>query len=173
MVDHGVQAADRCWSAAEVDALFSEHYQALVQRARSWPLDPDDAEDLAAETFVRVVERLTAGRTAPTDLRGYLMRSLRNEYVNQVRRAVRFRSTVAPRIAVPEIETTDSADDVVTAVDFYARLARLSPRYRKVLWLTAVEDYTHEQVARAMDLPTAGAAAVLAHRARKAYAQPQ
>jgi RNA polymerase sigma-70 factor (ECF subfamily) len=64
---------------------YDAHERGLYAFARSLVRDPDAAEDLVADTFLRLVHETAAGRT-PDQVRPWLFRVLANQAINQARR---------------------------------------------------------------------------------------
>ncbi len=105
---------------------------------------PSDADDLAAETFLRCRERIMSGQVR--NPRSYLFRSAVNAAQNMRRsRARESRRTV--RVAAPPLEGErphlGHVRDAVRA---------LSPRQRAVLYLAYWEDQTESQIAETLGL---------------------
>lgn len=99
----------------------------------------DEAEDLAQEAFVRVLERWDSVREIE-DPAGYLHRTAMNAFRSRLRRAA-----TAARRAVgfgPPDDVYRHVDDRVVALD---ALARLSRRQRAALVLTDLMGYTAEE----------------------------
>jgi RNA polymerase sigma-70 factor (ECF subfamily) len=120
--------------------------------------DPNEAEDVGQEAFVRVLERWdrVASMIDPV---GYLYRVAINVFRSRYRRA-----RVAARrfLVAQELDRIAEVDerDVVTRM-----LGGLSPRQRAALVLTTVLDYSSEETGEILGLP-ASSVRVLTTRAR-------
>jgi len=122
-----------------------------------------EAEDIAQDAFLRVYERWDAiGRME--EPAGYLHRTAMNVFRSQYRRtsvALRRRAGL-----VPESDVFSPVDDRDVAVRM---LARLTPRQRAALVLTAAFGYSGEEAARMLGV-AARTVWVLTHQARNALA---
>lgn len=105
---------------------------------------PSDADDLAAETFLRCRDRLAAGRVL--NPRAYLMRSAVNAAHNIRRSRDRERRRNATVAGVPLDGDRPELGHVRDAI------RELSPRQRAVLYLAYWEDQTEAAIAEALGL---------------------
>lgn len=152
-------------SKAAAESLFRRHHRVGVQFARQLGADSHTAEDLGSEAFLRLWQRL--GRPEPIDsVPAYLRMVVRNLYVDLLRRPAP--TLVGTDVRHDEGAVVDVTDAVISRELVRVLLAQLSDRYRRILELTALQDLTPTEAAEEMGLPTPGAAAVLAHRARRA-----
>lgn len=119
---------------AERDRLF--HTFCLIIGNRH------EAEDLAQDAFVRVLERWDSVG-AMADPAGYLHRTAMNLFRNRYRRAMRSVKRMIGAVPPPDVyEAVDARD----AMD--AALAPLSPRQRAAIVLTDGLGYTAEEAGR-------------------------
>lgn len=120
--------------------------------------DPNEAEDIGQEAFVRVLERWdrVASMADPV---GYLFRVALNIFRSRYRRA---------RVAAKRMFVGSPIDEIagIHDRDVVSRmLAALSPRQRGALVLTTVLDYSSEEAGEILGLP-ASSVRVLTTRAR-------
>jgi DNA-directed RNA polymerase specialized sigma24 family protein len=148
--------------------LYQRHVDS-ARRVAAYRVDRAvDVDDVVAEAFTRTFALLAVGRGPNVDFRAYLLASVRNLAMRAnalpecpdevlVRLSPRAGAGGAgdPTVAVPELAAMRSA------------LCALKPRWREILWYTAVEGHTPTQVAAIMGL-TPHAASALAARAREA-----
>jgi RNA polymerase sigma factor (sigma-70 family) len=135
-----------------IEALYKplRRYAGVVG---SVDVDPDD---LVQEAFLRVLRRgPLSGLSNPG---AYLRRTIVNIASNERRRLGRLRG-VLPRLVV------DEETEVVPLSDVSDLLA-LAPRARAVLFLSAVEGYSYEEIGGAVGCSEA-AARKIASRARR------
>ena len=120
-----------------VEAAFTEHRAALVRHLTSVTRDPDVAEDLAQEAFLRLAREIEAGR-CPDDIPAWLHRVGSNLAMSRGRhlQVVDRRNGELPRPAEPEgpehIVITGELTLAVGAV-----LAHMSGAERQALALAA------------------------------------
>jgi len=145
------------------DEAFDRFFDANRERLHSalWLItrDAHEAEEVAQDAFVRVLERWDRVRRLD-DPDGYLFRTAMNVHRNRLRRAgLALRRIAKPSPERDRIAAIDDRDAVVRA------LATLTPRQRAALVLTDLLDMSSEDAARALGV-RAPTVRVLAARAR-------
>ena len=153
------------FSDEHADEAFGRFFDANRERlhAALWLIarDAHEAEEIAQDAFVKVLERWDRVRRLE-DPDGYLYRTAMNVYRNRVRRAgVAVRHLVKPTPEHDRISAVDERDAVLRA------LATLTPRQRAAIVLTDLLEMTSEEAARALGI-RAPTVRVLAARARAA-----
>jgi RNA polymerase sigma factor (sigma-70 family) len=112
------------------------------------------ADDLAAEAFLRTLEKIGQG-VRPRSFRAYLFRVLRNHWIDRHRREAKVQltgglpdegSVSSPRVGWHP-GGFDVADYVTTRLVMGSALDQLSQRQRLVLWRTLVEGDRLDEVA--------------------------
>lgn len=151
-------------SCAFVEAAWTDHRAPLVRRLTALTRDPDVAEDLAQEAFLRLAREVEAGR-APDDAGAWLHRvagnlvNSRGRHLTVVdRRAGDLPRPAAP--ATPEAVVLESE----TSSALKAALDQLSPSDRDALILAAY-GYRGPEIAASIGR-TPGATRTLLCRAR-------
>jgi len=130
----------------------------------------EEAEDLVQETYARVLTRPRRLRNA--DELGYLLRTMRNTFVDVHARRRRLTTTelneelveAAPGAGVPGADATAEAHDVLRAV------AALPADFRDVLVAVDLTGLSYAETARALDIP-AGTVMSRLYRARERVAR--
>lgn len=137
-----------------------ERYQSIVYRTALAALrSPEEAEDVAQESFVAAYQKLAAFRGEAT-FKTWLLaitwrRALdrRKSVIEGLRRFVNADGRVFPERAGPG----RSQEEMLIEKDRRDRVRRLvrslPPRFRDVLLLMATGDYTFEQVAHILGVP--------------------
>ncbi|MFW6773798.1 sigma-70 family RNA polymerase sigma factor [Nocardioides sp. CPCC 205120] len=156
----------RAGDAAAVATLF-ERYHPLAVAMAARRAGPGLADDLAATAFERILRLLREGRGPRTAFRPYLAAAVNSAWVDHVRRDARL-------VLVPDDEdldplldpVPDGADERFELATVGTAFAGLPPRWQHVLWHTAVEGMSHEDVGELLGI-SANAVGVLAHRARE------
>lgn len=155
-------ARARTGDTAAYAVLHGRHHDAAVATARALRRDPHDVEDLVHEAFVRVLAALRGGGGPTEAFRPYLLTTLRHVAYDRTRRA---RETPTAPAEVGEVAWVDPHDDDADRDRLVAAFARLPPRWRSVLWHTAVEGRRPADVAELLGLRP-NAVSALAYRAR-------
>ena len=149
--------------------LYCRHRRAAESTARCLVRSRADADDVVADAFAGVLSAIRNGRGPRDNFRRYLLACVRNGCRTR-RRTIPF----APSDAL--FEPTDGGQVLLedperfVEADIVARaFSELTPRWQQMLWSTAVEQKSAQEMAQAMRL-SPNAAAALAHRAREAFA---
>jgi RNA polymerase sigma-70 factor (ECF subfamily) len=134
-------------------ARLGDHLDRLYRAAWALCGSRTDAEDLVQETYARVLARPRLLRHE--DDLGYLLRALRNTFLNQRRsEARRLRAAPLPDeldlVADPRALEPDVA---VEAGEVYAAIAALPDDYRDVLVAVDVAGLSYKEAARALRIP--------------------
>ena len=164
-----VRAGDRSafghlWERYEHDATASARF---LTRSR------DEADDVVAEAFAKVLRAIHGGAGPTEAFRPYLMTAVRRTaWRRQETRRMESRLDGEDRVAA-----TDDLDEVGSEPldgEVAKAFARLSPRWQSVLWMAEVEGRSTAEIGAQLGL-SANAAAALLGRARdglrRAYAE--
>jgi RNA polymerase sigma-70 factor, ECF subfamily len=131
----------------------SDHIDRLFRAAWALCGSRQDAEDLVQETYARVLAKPRFLRSE--DDLGYLLRTLRNTFLNQKRtESRRLRTAPLPDELdfVPDPHATDPAT-ALEAGEVYAAVAALPADYRDVLVAVDVTGLSYKEAARALRIP--------------------
>ena len=151
------------------DALFRRHYESVRALCARITTMPSVGEDLAQETFLRVLRHRATFR-GDARFTTWIYRIARNLCLEHIARAARDQR-IAERwkVEAPVSFASDRSDELATLA---AALRALPPDQREVLVLCRYHDLPFAEVAAVLGC-TPGAARVRAHRAlvalRKAY----
>jgi RNA polymerase sigma-70 factor (ECF subfamily) len=155
----------------ELDPEAVGDYLDRLYRA-AWALcgSREDAEDLVQETYARVLSRPRLLRER--DDLGYLLRTLRNTFLDQMRQ--RSRRPVAASVALEDIELVDTRDDLrpehaIETHELFAVIAALPPDFRDVLVAVDVAGLSYQETAAALRIRT-GTVMSRLYRARERVA---
>ena len=127
-----------------------EHLPRLYRAARAWTRSREEAEDLVQETYARVLARPRLLRGE--DEVGYLLRALRNTFLNQKRTEERrLRPGALPDelelLADPHAREPHAA---LEAAELYAAVAALPADFRDVLVAVDITGLSYKEAARAL-----------------------
>jgi RNA polymerase sigma-70 factor (ECF subfamily) len=131
-------------------ARLGDHLDRLYRAAWALCGSREDAEDLVQDTYARVLARPRLLRHE--DDLGYLLRALRNTFLNR-KRAERSRLQAAPLpdaldlVADPHVRDPQAA---VEAGELYAAIASLPDEFRDVLVAVDVTGLSYKETARAL-----------------------
>ncbi|KAA1380305.1 sigma-70 family RNA polymerase sigma factor [Aeromicrobium fastidiosum] len=149
--------------------LYARHHQAVWRLAVSIA-GRSDADDLASEAFVRVFAAIRNGHGPEVAFRAYIMTTVRNAFVNGIRRDSRY-VWVEDYTGVEGRAATDDGAGLRMESSLLAQaFSTLPERWQAVLWHTAIENESHGEVGRLLGIKPAAVAA-LSYRAREGLRQ--
>jgi RNA polymerase sigma-70 factor, ECF subfamily len=151
-------------------AAAGDHLDRLYRAAWALCGSREDAEDLVQETYARVLARPRLLRER--DDLGYLLRTLRNTFLDQMRQ--RSRRPVAAAVALDDIELVDPREDLrpehaIETHELFAAIAALPPDFRDVLVAVDVAGLSYKETAAALRIRT-GTVMSRLYRARERVA---
>jgi RNA polymerase sigma-70 factor, ECF subfamily len=129
---------------------IGDHLDRLYRAAWALTGSREDAEDLVQETYTRVLARPRMLRNE--DDLGYLLRSLRNTFLNQ-KRTERRRLRTDPLPDALDLVADPRAQepsDALEAGELYAAIAALPESYRDVLVAVDITGLSYREAARAL-----------------------
>ena len=170
------QAADadlisryRAGDESAAGELYARHHQAVWRMAVSIA-GRSDADDLASEAFVRVFAAIRNGHGPEVAFRAYTMTTVRNAFVNGIRRDSRY-VWVEDYSGVEGRAATDDGAGLRMESSLLAQaFSTLPERWQAVLWHTAIENESHGEIGRLLGIKPAAVAA-LSYRAREGLRQ--
>jgi RNA polymerase sigma-70 factor (sigma-E family) len=134
---------------ARLEGLYVRNAPAALTTAYFLTGNPDLAEDLVQEAFVRVTGRFEHLRT-PDAFPAYLRRTIVNLFTSQLRRRALERDWVRRQpTEIPRFE-----DEPETRDELWRALAVLPPRQRAALVLRYYEDLPEREAARLLGCST-------------------
>jgi RNA polymerase sigma-70 factor, ECF subfamily len=149
--------AEQSWvrqaQAGDIEAwsLLVETYQQPVFRLAYLLLgDPDDAEDVAQETFIRAYGALNRFR-ADLPLRPWLLRITTNLTHNWRRSASRYMAALQRTLSPPEPTPPTSPEGTDDAELLWQAVRRLSIKDQQVLYMRFFLDCSEEEMAEVLN----------------------
>jgi RNA polymerase sigma-70 factor, ECF subfamily len=124
----------------------------LRRYARALTRDVVAADDLVQDCLVRGLAKLHLWKDG-TDLRAWLFTILHNQYVNQVRRAVREGAAISVSETEPSLTRAAGQARRLELRDLDRALARLPEEQRTVILLVGLEGMRYETVAEVVGVP--------------------
>jgi RNA polymerase sigma-70 factor (ECF subfamily) len=131
-------------------AELGDHVDRLYRAAWALSGSREDAEDLVQETYARVLARPRLLRNE--DDLGYLLRAMRNTFLNQKRTESR-RLRTAPLPDQLDLVADSRARDpeaALEAAELYAAVATLSGDFRDVLVAVDIAGLSYKEAAHAL-----------------------
>ncbi len=168
--DAELLAAVRSGDLEAYGLLYRRHAGAARTQARQLAGPGPEADDLVAEAFVRVLDALRGGGGPEAAFRAYLLTTMRNAVRDRARRDRRLEWSADLAGHDPGVPWEDTAVAALEAALAVRAFHRLPERWRRVLWLTEVEQAPPAAVAALFGLTPNGVAA-LAYRAREGLRQ--
>ena len=148
------------------EVLYLRHRETARRVARMLTTSVADADDAVAEGFARLFAALPRLADRPIIFRAYLLTTVRNVATDRHRRMRRVDLWHEVPEGLPEPEA-DLAVLCASERDLMGRAMKTLPaRWRRVLWLTAVEGLSAAEVSRLIGISPAAVAA-LAYRSRR------
>jgi RNA polymerase sigma factor (sigma-70 family) len=155
-----------------LDALLGRHLPSLRRwasgRLPKWARDLADTDDLVQETVIQSVKHLqTFEPRREGALQAYLRQAIMNRIRNEYRRAKRHPAPAELDERQPDAAASPLEEAIgrEAAERYDAGLAELRDEEREVIVARIEMGYTFEQVAAALDKPSADAARVALNRA--------
>jgi RNA polymerase sigma-70 factor (ECF subfamily) len=158
----------------EVLPILPNLYGAALRLTRN----PQDAEDLVQETFLRAY-RGFAGFQEGTNLRAWMYRILTNTFINSYRKKQREPVTVQDdeiedwflydRLGAAGVEASAEAEvlDRLPDEEVQRALEALPEGFRMAVLLADIEGFSYKEIAEILDIPI-GTVMSRLHRGRKA-----
>jgi RNA polymerase sigma factor (sigma-70 family) len=136
----------------DADALLEPLIPALRRYAYALVRDHDRADDLVQDTLERALSRWSL-RRPDGDLRAWLFAILRNLHVSALRQGRRRGQHVDLDKATPAA-TTAPQETSLEVQDVLAALDQLPEEQKSLLLLIGVEDFSYDDAARILGVPT-------------------
>ena len=142
------------WVAPTWEQVVREHSARVYRLAYRLSGNPQDAEDLTQETFVRVFRSLAD--FSPGTFEGWLHRITTNLFLDMVRRRQRIRFDALPEDTERLPGTAPSPEQVYSDTHLdpqvQAALDALSPEFRVAVVLCDIEGLTYEEIAATLGI---------------------
>lgn len=127
-----------------------QHIPRLRRYARALVGDRYSADDLVQDTLERACNKLHLWRPG-SDMRAWLFSIMHNVFVNQVRSR---RYEVDVRVEdLPQVAVRATQGQNLELADVDRALRTLPAEQREVVLLVSIEEFTYEEVSRALDIP--------------------
>lgn len=169
--DEQIARAVQAGQAERFGELIERYQGKLLRYAKKFILDPDDADDIVQDVFIKVYQNIN-GFDASRRFSPWVYRIAHNEFVNEIKR--RYSRGIMPVFdfdtMFPHLTAPDTADSAALERDLRAaletHLADLDPKYREPLVLYYLEEMSYNEISDIMQIPVSTVGVRLA-RARK------
>ncbi|MBI1179393.1 MAG: sigma-70 family RNA polymerase sigma factor [Alphaproteobacteria bacterium] len=135
----------------QTKASIEPHIPALRRYARSLARDRDDADDILQTCLERALRHFDQFRPG-SNLRGWLFRILRNEFISGLRHRQRRGTTVPLEDWHGETGVAGGQERLMEIRDLSRAFGDLSRRDRQILYLVGVEGRSYEATARLLNV---------------------
>ncbi len=150
----------------EFETLALEHIDALYRGALRMTRDPEEAEDLVQDVYVRAI-RFYQQFQPGTNIRAWLFKILKNTYINRFRRRARTPSQLSfdePEFQRTELEALNFQNPVheTPEVEFFNRLtleaiqkalSEIPEKFQRIVVLSDIEGFSYKEIAEIEDCP--------------------
>ncbi|MBN2610446.1 MAG: RNA polymerase sigma factor [Bacteroidales bacterium] len=142
----GCQAGDSR-AQRELYVLFKDKMFGICLRYAG---NRDDAQDIVQDGFVKIYEKITQFRFEGS-FEGWMRRVMVNTALERYRTHCQ---VIHIGDSVKEIDTPDSAEILgdISARELLKFVQELSPKYRLVFNLYAIEGYSHKEISEQLDI---------------------
>ncbi|TLH67603.1 RNA polymerase sigma factor SigE [Mycolicibacterium aubagnense] len=151
------------------DELVRQHADRVYRLAYRLSGNPQDAEDLTQETFIRVFRSVR--NYQPGTFEGWLHRITTNLFLDMVRRRTRIRMEALPedydRVPADDPNPEQVYHDSRLGPDLQAALDSLPPEFRAAVVLCDIEGLSYEEIGATLDVKL-GTVRSRIHRGRQA-----
>jgi RNA polymerase sigma-70 factor, ECF subfamily len=168
--DFSINLKDKILKAQLGDRFaFEDIYRAYIGKVYAICLrmsaDPDRAQELTQETFIRIWETINSFR-GDSPFSAWLRRVAINVVLVDIRSNRRRSARISSSSNIDCVERGNTDNSMASNMDLESAIATLPPQARAIFILHDMEGYKHEEVAQMMDLAIGTCKAQL-HRARK------
>jgi RNA polymerase sigma factor (sigma-70 family) len=141
------------------EMLFKYFYGKMFAVCLTYVSDKDEATDILQEGFIKVFKKIhTFDSSSGAKLHSWIKRIMSNTAIDylRVRKRVKFTpmETVGNTISVPnEIEEMEFMEETdLKASKALELISQLSPAYRTIFVMFAIEDYSHKEIAEMLGI---------------------
>ncbi len=147
----------------EFQAEAIAHINSLYNYALHLTMNPDDAEDLVQETYLKAYKFFNSFERG-TNCKAWLFKILKNNYINRFRKNSREPGKVDydlikdfyHSIKDTRVDTTEADSDYFHSLmheEVYQALQSLPEEFREVIQLCDIEGFTYEEIANMVESP--------------------
>lgn len=149
----------------QLDALFRQYHRSLLYFAKSMVRDQETAEELVADSFVKLWQRLETFESGDK-VKAFLYIATKNACLNHLNSAHARQAFDVESLDILQSVDPDSYAQIVRAElmqQIYDEVMKLPERQREVFRLTFFEELNTDEIAQRLDMTPA---AIFANRSR-------
>ena len=130
-----------------------------MRYARKFLLDPEDAQDIVQDIFIKAYENLRSF-DATRRFSPWVYRIAHNEFINEIKKRQSRKTTFTMDFDTlfPHLQAAERADTAALERDtremLEKHLEKVDPKYREPLILYYIEGMDYREIAEIMHLPT-------------------
>ncbi len=150
----------------EFEGLALEHIDALYRGALRMTGNPEEAEDLVQDVYVRAIRFYTQFQPG-TNIRAWLFKILKNTFINRFRRKARTPTQIGldePEFQRTELEAINLQNPVhpspeaeffnrLTAQAIQRALSEIPEKFQRIVVLSDIEGFSYKEIAEIEDCP--------------------
>ena len=142
--EHELVAECKKGNAAFQRALYQQHYRKMYGVCLRYANDPDDAQDVLQEGFIRVFKKMDSFR-GEGSLEGWIRRIMVHTSIEYYRRKSRY-FMVDIEGASHELDPDMDALEQMGREEILAQIQALPAGYRTVFNLYVIEGFSHQEI---------------------------
>ena len=131
--------------------LYEQYKHLLFKLCLRYARDRQEAEDFLHESFITIFRDLSQYR-ANGALGGWLRRVTINTALQQLRKQKRLLYPDTDLSQVPDISEEEALPPLYNMEELISHIQQLPPGYRAVFNLFVVEQYSHKEIAKSLDI---------------------
>lgn len=133
-------------------ALYDAMHPKMLGVCMRYARDRDEAQDMLQEGFIKVFQNIASFK-GEGSFEGWIRRIMVNASLEHLRREKKNRGEAAfERESLMVVDKNESAQDAMQAEDVLKYIQQLSPGYRMVFNLFAIEGYSHDEIATKLQI---------------------
>jgi RNA polymerase sigma-70 factor (ECF subfamily) len=141
--------------ATSQEALFKHFYGKMMTVCSRYARDRDDAQDILQEGFIKLFDNLYRYKVTGS-IEGWVRRIFVNTAIDHYRKQKnKYNLEDEGNLKDESIPTDDENDSKYSHIkpkDILSAMEQLSPAYRTVFNLYAIENYTHKEISEILDI---------------------
>ncbi|BDD08227.1 RNA polymerase sigma-70 factor [Fulvitalea axinellae] len=137
-----------------LESVFRSHYRDLLAYGLALCHDPHEAEDMVQDVFFRIWEKRRQIR-AGTSLKAYLVRSVRNAFLDRIKRD-KVRTEYLKLLATEPASASDTAEEYAIAEDLHAAIMEavtgMPEQRRRIFEMSRFGGLKYQEIAKALNI---------------------